>query len=101
MGTLNLNRCAEHFEFCIFSFGFIIFCEKEKKMEQKMENAGGNLQGNRVQTIKTLIYLQVEVGLNVHPRQAGPGRVTQTEAIAGPGMFLRQKKQDQHFPHQV
>lgn len=35
--TLNLNRCAEFFAFCLFSFGFIIFCDTE----QRMENTGG------------------------------------------------------------
>lgn len=62
---------------------------------------GENLQGNKVQTFKTLIFVLTEVGLNVHSRQASPGRVIQTEATAAPEMFLRQKKQDQHFPYQV
>lgn len=40
-----------------------------------MENVGESLQGDEAQASKTLLFLLVGVGLNVHPRQAGPGRM--------------------------
>lgn len=49
---------------------------------------GGNLQGNKVQTFKTLIYLQVEVRLNVLLRQADPDINSSSSRDV-----LRQKKQ--------
>lgn len=36
-GTLNLNRCAQLFGFCLSSFRFIIFCDTK----QRMESTGG------------------------------------------------------------
>lgn len=40
-----------------------------------MENVGGKLQGEEIQVSKTLLFLLVGAGLNVHPRQASHGRV--------------------------
>jgi len=94
VGTLLLNRYGGLFGFCFISFGFNIFCD----LKQRMENLRESLQGDEIQASKTLPFLLVGVGLNVYPRQARPGRMRQTEAMAAPEMLLRQKKQDQRLP---
>lgn len=71
VGALHLNRYGGLFRLCFFNFVFTTFCNPK----QQMENVGGKLQGEEIQVSKTLLFLSVGAGLNVHPRQASHGRV--------------------------